>query len=169
MPSSNNKSVLRPTKTPGATRFHKLAKREGGITREEALKKAEKFIESLKPQYIEWLRADMEKLQTIVRAFREGVPGPVEWKAAYRQSCVIRDLGSTFDYYTVTDIADSLCELLKRFEGNGVHHQSAVEAHLHALQLVGSTEIKDPAAREGHRLLDGLRQVVDMFPKAGAK
>ena len=170
MPSSNDDKpkVLRGTKSPGATRFHRLAMREGGIGRDDAIKKVQKFIQELKPKYIEWLGKDMERLESIVEGLRIGTPGHVEWQQTYRQACVIRDLGSTFGYHAVTEVADSLCELVKRLETNGVHHQQAIETHMRALQLVGAAETDALSASVDQRLIEGLRSVVDMFPKEGA-
>jgi len=171
MPSSNdrNSKTLRGTKTPGATRFHRLAMREGGLTRDEALARVQKFIQILKPQYVEWLRADLEKLTSMSGEIESSAPDSAGWASFYKQSCVIRDLGSTFGYHAVTEVADSLCELIKRLEATGNHHPPAIEAHLRALQLVGTDETDALGASVDNRLIEGLRAVVDMFPKAGEK
>ena len=171
MPSSTRDmpTAKRPTKKPGATRFHRMAVREGGIARDEAVKNVQRFLDQLKPKYLEWLRADMALLESSVDALAADSSSGDEWKKIYRQSCVIRDLGASFGYRSVTDVADSLCELIQRLEASGTEHMPSIETHVLALRLVGSVDSDALTASADHRLIDGLKAIVAMFPKAGEK
>lgn len=169
MPSSSKPPVkLRGTKTPNMSRFHRMAVREGGISRDEAIKKVDTYIAKMQPTYFEWLRDDMTKLENAIQSLSSGSHEPREWEQAYRISCNVRDLGSTFGYYGVTDVADSLCELLKRLEYVGLFHQPAIDVHMTALRLVGTTSVDSRNNSEQSRLIDGLSAIVDKFPRVGA-
>ncbi len=166
MLSSNKNTVgqKRATKKPGVTRFHRMVKRDGGITRDDAVQKIQRFIDQLKPTYLTWLKTDMELLEVNVEVIRAGSPGPDEWRKMYRQSCVIRDLGASFGYRSVTDVADSLCELVQRLESAGIDHLASIDTHVRALRLVGSVDADALTVTADHRLIEGLHAIVDMFP-----
>lgn len=155
----------RATKKPGATRFHRMATREGGIARDEAVKNVQRFLDELKPKYLEWLRADMTLLESGIETLRAGNSRSEDWQKVYRQSCVIRDLGASFGYRTVTDVADSLCELMQRLEASGTEHMPSIETHVLALRLVGSVDSDALTASADHRLIEGLHAIVGMFPR----
>ena len=149
----------------GGIRYHRLAKRTGGIPRDEAIQRANVFIESVKSKYHEWVFDDILRLEEAVVALRgRSTPNPEDIENAYHRARVIRDLGTTMGYPLVTAVTDSLCELLHRFKNANVCDEVSVEAHFCALLLVIS-----PGYAVGNRggiedLLFDLRRAVDRFP-----
>lgn len=165
--SDDGQPKLKPAeKRSGVSRFHRMALRDGGISREEAVKKVQKMIANLKPTYLQWLENDMHALKEKLESLKTDSSSRDDSQSAYRQSCAIRDLGTTFGYGAVTDIADSLCELLNRLEANGARHDQAIEAHFRALQIVGSADADALSQSVDSRLIVGLRTIVDKFPAA---
>lgn len=158
--------VKRAEKRSGVSRFHRMALRDGGISRDDAVKNVQKMIETLKPTYLEWLEKDMLALKDKLEVLKTDRSSHDDSRSAYRLSCAIRDLGTTFGYGAITDIADSLCELLNRLVANGARHDQAIEAHFQALQIVGSSDADALSQSVDSRLIVGLRAIVDKFPKA---
>ena len=158
--------VQRAEKRSGVSRFHRFALRDGGISRDDAIKNVQKMIVKLKPTYLEWLEKDIQTLKEKLDLLKTDRLAREDSRSAYRQSCVIRDLGTTFGYGAITDIADSLCELLNRLEANGIRHDQAIEAHLRGLQIVGSADADALSQSVDSRLIVGLRAIVDKFPAA---
>ena len=154
-------------KKDGATRFHRLAKRAGGISRDEAIKRSDTFLETAKSKYHEWVAEDVQRLEKALAALRgQTVPDPEALENAYHRTRVIRDLGDTMGYPLITVVADSLCELLHRFKNANVYSEPAVDTHFWSLMLVSAPTYKGGEKEETDNLLSGLRRVVDTFPPA---
>lgn len=152
-------------KKDGATRFHRMAKRAGGISRDEAIKRSNAFLETAKSKYHEWVAEDVLRLETALAALRgQTEPDPEALENAYHRTRVIRDLGDTMGYPLVTVVADSLCELLYRFKNANVYSERSVDTHFWSLQLVSTPAYKGEAKEATDNLLSGLRRVVDTFP-----
>jgi hypothetical protein len=165
-PTTDQSRTGRVRKQSGISRFHRMALREGGISRGEAIKNVQKLIAGLKPTYLDWLESDMSALAVSLDALKVDRVSDEDFTNAYRRACVIRDLGATFGYGAVTDVADSLCELLTRLRANGIRHDGAIETHFRALQIVGSAESDALSHSVDSRLINGLRAISDKFPAA---
>lgn len=159
----------RAKKQSGETRFHRLASRDGGISRGDAIKSVDKLIADLKPTYLDWLENDMIVLAACLNTLKLAQARAEDFEKAYRQTCIIRDLGTTFGFGAVTEVADSLCELLSRLRANGVRHDGAIETHYRALQIVGLAESDALSHAVDSRLIDGLRAIVEKFPSVSAR
>ncbi len=152
-------------KKSGATRFHRLAKREGGITLDEAIRRADEFVSTVKPKYLDWVAEDVRSLATALAALSGHAPAsPKDLDTAFHGARKIRDLGTTMGYPVITIVASSLCDLLERFKGGNVYSQPAIDTHMSSLLLVSSSAYDDLQQTVKDDLLPGLRRVVDRFP-----
>lgn len=156
-------------KKDGSTRFHRLAKRAGGISRDEAIKRSDAFLNSVKPKYLEWVAADIARLELALK----GIPGESVLdvsaiEAAYHKARVVRDLGETMGYPLITVVANSLCELLHRFQKAEIYNPAAVDTHFWSLLLVSSTDYEKTSEAATKDLLMGLQKVVELFPPVDA-
>ncbi|WP_430398907.1 hypothetical protein [Ferrovibrio sp.] len=147
------------------SRFARLAKREGGKSAAEALQAAESFIEDKQEKYFGWVTADLERLNKLLSLLDADPASDKASEAAYRKAVHIRDLGSSFGHAIITEVADSLCELLYRFRMNRIYNPEAVAAHRSALKLVCTMQFSTLPADAGLTLQDGLRKVVAKYPK----
>lgn len=147
------------------SRFARLAKREGGKTAAEALQAAESFIETQQEKYFGWVTADLERLNKLLTLLDADPENDKASEAAYRKALHIRDLGSSFGHAIITEVADSLCELLYRFRMNRIYNHEAVAAHSAALKLVCTMHFSTMPPEAAPVLLDGLRKVVAKYPK----
>lgn len=151
------------------TRFSTMANRKGGISRKDAVKRAETFVEHAGGEYPSWLDRDMKLL---IEAFEHvhAAKGftPATHDATYRCAGQIRDLGGTFGYPLTTSVGDSLCELIFRLAEAKLYSREALEAHTNALKLVCTPNFKGVPASAVGELMDSLEKLVSTYPDPDA-
>ncbi len=80
------------------THFQKMARRPGGVPREQAIERAKNFIEELKPEFVNWLDRKLQELSAAIQQ-AEGSSFDPRWHdRAYRSSCQLRDVGATMGF-----------------------------------------------------------------------
>ena len=149
------------TKLSGVTRFHQLSRRPSGIMRQEAVQKAAEVVEELKPNYLEWLEADINRLgATLDLLQRQAIKNPGTMTEAYHHARAIRDIGTTFGHPAITTVADDLCELLYCFSSNGIYSQDAIDTLFSSLLYLRTSE---NSQENVDVLFEGLEKVVNRF------
>jgi len=147
------------------SRFAVMARRPGGVSREQALARAEETIEKQKDNYLTWVARDLGVLETCIQKIHEHQgAGDEDLAAAYSKTAQIRDLGATFGFPLTTEVADSLCELLHRMRHARTYGRGALQTHLEALKLVCTEAFKGKQANDEKPLLDGLGHVLAKYP-----
>ncbi len=118
------------------TRFETLARRPGGLRREEALERAQTSIEEVAPEFGDWV--DRE-LQQLIDAVRRCDPKSASLKSQVESIAVharrVRDVGTTMGYELLTFVADKLCEILEAVEAGAEYRQDLIDCHVEALML----------------------------------
>ncbi len=106
-----------------------------------ALKRAEKAIEDLKEEFVEWINVDVGKLATArdLYAQNHDMSG---LKSIYRAAHDLKGQGTTFDFPLVTRIASSLCDLTECEDGREPP-VNLVDAHVDAIKIVVRQNIRD--------------------------
>ncbi len=152
------------------TRFTTMTNRKGGMSREEAVERAETFVEQAVEKYPDWVDADMRALVAIVaRIKKEGGFTKETYDEAYRGAGRVRDLGGTFGYELTTKVGDSLCELIFRLAEGGLHSQEALVTHMNALRLVCTPQFRGVPAASLADLMDSLKKLVNKYPDPDAE
>lgn len=129
---------------------------------------ADGFLRAERGRFLEWVAGDLEALQALLARLHDSSGRDhATAAAAYRKASEIRDLGGTFGYPRITDIADSLCELLYRLREAGLYSREAIAMHEAALRLVCTTG-PQPAEEASGELLAGLRRIVGKYPQPQA-
>jgi hypothetical protein len=147
------------------SRFAVMARRPGGVSRDQALARAEATIDKQKDNYLEWVVRDLNTLESYVNAIHDHEGARDEdMEAAYSKTAQIRDLGATFGFPLTTEVADSLCELLHRMRHARMYRRGAVQTHLEALKLVCTEAFKGKQPNDEKPLLDGLGRVLAKYP-----
>ena len=91
------------------SRFERLARRRGGVPREQALAQAQSQIDGLKANFDDWLDEKLQQLRVAVTQI-EHDPGDAAALDQAEDLCShIRDIGATMGYQLVTFVAGSLC------------------------------------------------------------
>jgi len=146
---------------PVETRFQRLARRTGGVPREQAIENAWAKVEEIKPGFDDWLDKELQKLADTVSAAQAGNPSPDWIDRANAHSRQLRDVGTTMGFELLTFIADSLCEVLDAFAANPDCNIESVACHLDALFLARQPPYRNMRPEQVPELTGGLRRVVD--------
>lgn len=147
------------------SRFSRVARRAGGIAAADAIAAAEAFVEGERSRYFDWVAEDLAALEHILgRVHESNGHDMAQADAAYYKTAQIRDLGGTFGYQIITDVAHCFCELLYRLKMAGIYNPDAIQAHRAAIKLVCGRDFGEMPAETGATLLAGLQRVVDKFP-----
>jgi hypothetical protein len=161
MATSDNKAEVRIV--PVKSRFAMLALRDGGKPATALISAAENFLKNERGRYHAWVNDALLALDATL----EELPGtiPEALQAAYGQALQIRDLGGTFGATLVTEVADSLCELLYRLHSAGLYSSEAIATHQAVLRLVCAADQGITPPADGALLLGGLRKIVAKYPR----
>jgi hypothetical protein len=141
------------------TRFQRLARRPGGVPREQALEKAQANIEESKPEFEAWLDAELQELANIVRAAQAGTAAPGWLENICDRSRQMRDLGATMGFVLLTFIANNLCEILEGPHADREHTLETITCHLDALLLARQKQYREMPLEQLPELIKGLRLV----------
>ena len=137
----------------------------GGKSAAAMIAAADSFIRTERDRFLEWASGDLAALEgELARLHASNGQDADAAAAAYRKASEIRDLGGTFGYPRITDIADSLCELLYRLREARLYSHDAIAMHEAALRLVCTTEAQPPEAAT-REMLAGLRRIVEKYPQ----
>jgi hypothetical protein len=144
------------------TRFQKMARRPGGIPREQAIERAQSKIEEVKPSFTEWLDGGINELIGLAGNAAQGAYSDASWtEGAALLSRRIRDVGTTMGFELVTFIANNLCEIFEAI-GNGAEYRSElVNCHIEALLLAKQERYRALRPEQLPELSSGLRRVLE--------
>jgi hypothetical protein len=145
------------------TRFQKLARRPGGISRERALENAQAQIEENKPDFETWLDGELKALVAVVAKVEAGTAEP-HWAEAVSSHCrQLRDIGSTIGYPLLTFIASNLCDILENPNKGVDINLETINCHVDALQLARQARYRNMRPDQLPELTGGLRRVAEFL------
>lgn len=142
------------------TRFQKLARQPGGISREKAIESAAARIEEIKPTFDKWVGSELETLADIVKHAQAGNSQENWIEAANAHSRQIRDAGTTMGSELLTFIATSFCEVLDAVEAGAECNMESITCHVDALFLARQQRYHGMKPQDVPELTSGLRRVV---------
>jgi hypothetical protein len=141
------------------TRFQQMARRPGGVPREQALENAQSNIEERKPEFEAWLDAELQNLAEAVRNVQAGTAQPGWADDVCFRSRQLRDLGTTMGFVLLTFVANNLCEILERRPPGHECDMETITCHLDALFLARQEQYRDMRLEQLPELTKGLRLV----------
>lgn len=144
------------------TRFHRMARRPGGMTRDEAITRAQTKLDEIKPSFDEWLDAALDELIAIIR--KPGPDGPLDanWATtASLHSRRIRDVGTTMGCEIITFVANNLCGIFDDIASGAESHDGLIECHMEALALVRQPQYRRLRPDQLPELSNGLRRAIE--------
>jgi hypothetical protein len=152
------------------TRFTTMANRKGGLSRDEAMERADNFIGNIEKKYPDWVDKDMKDLVEIIAGIKkDGGFNDETYQASYRGACRVRDLGGTFGYELTTKVGDSLCELIFRLAEGKLYSEEALDTHMNALRLVCTPQFRGVPVASLNDLMDSLAKLVNNYPDPDAQ
>jgi hypothetical protein len=141
------------------TRFQALARRSGGVPREQALERAQEKIEEVKPQFDEWLDIEMDKLTTLIKKAQAGTAESNWIAAAIIRTRQLHHSAATLGAELLAFIAGSLRDVLESMEGGGECNMESITCHVDALVLARQSSYRRLRPDQVPELTEGLRQV----------
>jgi len=148
------------------TRFQKLAKRPGGISREKAIERADARIEEVKPTFDDWLDSELKGFAKLVKDAESGKADP-DWIAkANFHARELRDSATTLGFELLSFIAGSLCDILDTVEAGTECNLESIMCHADALMLARQKSYRRLRPDQVPELTRGLRRVVDRVTTA---
>ena len=141
------------------TRFQQMARRPGGVPREQALENAQSNIEERKPEFEAWLDAELQNLGEAVRNVQAGTAQPGWADDVCFRSRQLRDLGATMGFVLLTFIANNLCEILEAAPAGHECDMETITCHLDALFLARQEQYRNMRPEDLPELTKGLRLV----------
>jgi hypothetical protein len=146
---------------PVETRFQKLAKRPGGVSRDKAIERAEARIEEeVKPRFEDWLKGELEKLSSAIKAAERGEAAPGWVDTASFHCRELRDSAATLGFELLAFIANSFCDILDAIETEHKSNMESITCHMDALMLAGQKSYLPLRPDQVPELTSGLRRVV---------
>jgi hypothetical protein len=159
------------------TRFQRMARRVGGIPREQAIEQAQVQIEEIKVGFDEWLEQEIQALANLIRRAQAGDAEPDWIEIANFRSRQLRDVGTTMDSELLTFIADALCQVLDAMAAGTERDFDSIISHIimchiDALLLIRHKSYRRLKPDQLPELTNGLRKVVNCVcpsPNSNAK
>ena len=142
------------------TRFQRLARRSGGMSREQAISRAQAGIEEAGGGFEEWVDTELKELVDLVKSANTGRAAPDWLEAANFRGRQLRDVGTTMGFELLSFVADSLCDLLDSIAGGAECNMDSVVCHVDALVLSRQERYRHMQPDQVPDLTKGLRRVV---------
>lgn len=142
------------------SRFQRLARRPGGVSREQAMKNAQAKIDESKPEFDAWLDQELQALVDLIQKVEAGAADPGWRDVVCAHSVQLRDIGTTMGFTLLTFIATNLCEILEGTNGNECNTE-LITCHVDALLLSRQQQYRNLRPDQLPELSGGLRRVAE--------
>jgi hypothetical protein len=138
-----------------------MARRSGGVTRDQALESAQMALDKIKMSFGDWLEGELETLLTQLRKGSSANAGDVSWaETAIIHARQIRDVGTTMGFELVTFITNNLCEILEAIIAGAPPRNEMIVCHIDALLLAKQEKYRHLRPEQLPELSSGLRRVL---------
>jgi hypothetical protein len=144
------------------TRFQRLARQPGGVSREQAIESAQAQLDTLKPGFEDWLDRKLQELFIVVERALAGESEP-DWIDVANHHCrQLRDVGATMGFELVTFIANAMCDIFDAISAGAPCNKDSIACHMHALKLARQEGYRHLKPEQLPELSGGLRRVVEV-------
>lgn len=147
---------------PVDTRFQQLARRPGGATRERAIESAQRQIDDMKTDFVDWLDRELQQLSNLAQQVMNNPNDTAAFERTHQASRQLRDVGSTMGYELVTFIANNLCEILDAIKAGARCERDMIDCHMDALLLARTEPYRNLHPEQLPEMTSGLRRVVEL-------
>jgi hypothetical protein len=149
------------------TKFQQLAKRPGGVSREQALTNAQASVATLKPGFETWLDDEIAMLLRSVPKDGQDL-GDKRWMDTADAHCQhMADVSATMGYEFVSYVATNLCLMFDAIRQGADYRRDVMKCHVDALLLGRKDKFRRMKPEDVPELTDGLRRVLaSQKPKA---
>ncbi|HWP26600.1 MAG TPA: hypothetical protein VNL39_09695 [Xanthobacteraceae bacterium] len=143
------------------TNFQKMARRPGGMPRDNAIKNAQANIETLKKEFPNWLEDKLEELLSAIRLLETNPNDQRLIQEAHLRCSHLQDVGSTMGYELITFIARIMCEYFESVLAGIPYSSETVNLHVDAITLASKPPYCHLRPDQLPEMTRGLRRVVE--------
>ena len=143
------------------TRFQQMARRPGGLPREQAIEHAQSHIDGLKEDFVDWADREVKELSAAFKAMKDGRQSAPELDEIYRRCCQLRDTGTTMGLELITFVSDNLCQVLDNMKGGAAYDADVVACHIDALVLAKQKNYRNLRPDQVIEMTSGLQKILD--------
>jgi len=148
------------------TRFETMAKRPGGVPRNDAIKSASSNIDKIKPEAIFWIRKGVVRLDRAIQDTWISADDAARFDAAIELSASLRDVGATIGFPLLSFICQNLCEILETQKSGVKFRKDILDVYRMALMLSAQDEHRDSSPDDLPIFKSGLEKVLMIFRRA---
>ena len=147
------------------TRFERMARRPGGVPREEALALADKMVDELKLDFGDWLDRELQELNTALSNAEDDLTNNAALEDAYRNCAQLQGVCVAMDYELVAFVAENLRKIISAVMTGAAYDKEMVDCHTDALLLAKSDQYRALRPDQVPEMAIGLRRVVELAAK----
>jgi hypothetical protein len=147
------------------TRFEQMARRPGGVPREQAVAQAQAKISELKSGFSDWLESELQGLTAAVSIFESDPGDESSLERAYGNALQLEAVCAPMGYELVTFVAGNLCTIFATFKNGSPYDKGIVDCHINAFLLAKADQYRHLAPEDVSEMTKGLRQVVELAGK----
>ena len=149
--------------------FQKMARQRGGISRDQALERAQVAIEALKPDFASSLAQRLQETIAAIRQVEAHADSAACLDAAYQRCGELRDTGATMGFELISFVSNNLCEILDAIRAGAGYHGETIECHIDALVLASKAPYSSFRPEQVPEMIDGLRRAIERTSVAPVK
>lgn len=138
------------------------APRQGGPKLEEIVDEAKEGLQKLDGDYRQWLQADLDVMSESLRGAQSDPGSSAELMTKIHGiSHDIKGQGATFGFPLITEVAQSLCSLIKNDAHSAADRVKLVAFHIDSMRVIAAHDIRGSGGEQGRELVERLHAAVD--------
>jgi hypothetical protein len=142
------------------TKFQQMAKRPGGVTRDQAVSNAQSNVATLKPGFETWLDDEIAQLMKTIPKEGDDLKDPRWMQMADTHCQHLADVSATMGYEFVSYVANNLSLMFDAVAHGADYRRDVMKCHLDALMLGRKDKFRRMKPEDVPELTDGLRRVL---------
>jgi len=151
------------------TRFERMARRPGGVPRQQAVAEAEAQIEQLKSGFDDWLDRELRELNECLARVERDLNDNAALESAYRNCAQLQGICAAMGYELVTFVAANLCKIISTLKTGAAYDKDMIDCHIDAFMLAKTDQYRAMSPEEVPEMAHGLRRVVDLARRNSAR
>ncbi|MEQ8226526.1 MAG: Hpt domain-containing protein [Rhodospirillales bacterium] len=138
-----------------------------GAVDQERLARAEAVIEQMTDNYLDWVEADLKKLEQELSSLTPGEGAAERVDLIYRTSHDIKGQGGSFGYNLMTEVGALLCRYIENIEGPVTQEDiDLMNLCYQSMRAVITGRLAGDGGDAGRMVLDGLARVAEKVKAA---
>jgi chemotaxis protein histidine kinase CheA len=147
------------------TRFQQMARRPGGVPKEQAILQAQSQMDDFKEEFVDWVGQEVKDLAIAFKRMKNDGNPASQLNDIYRRCCQLRDTGTTMGLELITFVSDNLCQVLDTIKNGAPYDADIVECHIDAMMLAKQKPYRNLRPDQVIEMTNGLQQILDRTKK----